>query len=381
VKPLLDRDGARAHDARVIAAGVPGLVLMENAGRGAADLVIERMRDHLARPVVVGGTGQNGGDAWVIARRLVTRGIAPRVFLAGSRASVRGDADVMLRALAAVGLDAAEIGEGGIAPLEHALSDATLIVDGLFGTGLDRAIDGWRAALIERLNARALPAFAIDLPSGVDADTGGVLGVAIDATLTATFAAHKRGLWQVPARAKAGDIVCLDIGVPAPAARDLWLELSDAARWLPARAIHAHKGSAGHVLVVAGSAGKTGAALLAGHGALRGGAGLVTLASRGAPEASVIELMTTSLPDDESALQAALAAAAGKHAAVLGPGLGLDERGRALAVALAESLPIPCVIDADALTAIAERGVEILASAAAPRVLTPHPGEAARLLG
>ncbi len=385
MKALLDRAGARAFDRRIMDAGVPGLILMENAGRGAADLLINRFADRLERAVVVGGTGQNGGDAWVIARRLKTRGYEPNVFLAGSRAAVAGDGAANLRALSAVDVDVTEIGETNLGSLEQALADATIIVDGLFGTGLDRIVEGWRASLIERLNAASAPIFAIDLPSGIDADTGAVLGVAIEAELTATFAAHKRGLWQMPGRARAGEIVCLDIGVPAPNAKDAWLELADAARWLVRRPLHAHKGSAGHVLVVAGSPGRTGAALLSGHGALRGGAGLVTIAARGtacdALDQKVVELMTMALPEDaKGAREAALEAARTKSAAVVGPGLGLNDDAKALALALAKELPIPSVLDADALTALAESGIEQLRDAAAPRVLTPHPGEAARLL-
>lgn len=385
MKPLLSRETSRAFDGRVIDAGVPGLILMENAGRGSADLLMRRFAGRLERVVVVGGTGQNGGDAWVIARRLVTGGHEPTVFVAGAREKVSGDARVNLDALEALDVPVGEIGEGALEPLEEALRGATAIVEGLFGTGLDREVEGWRRDVIALLNACEAPTFAIDLPSGIDADTGAVLGVAIEAALTGTMAGHKRGLWQAPGREHAGDVVVLDIGVPGPTGGDGLLELSDAARFLPRRPLHAHKGTAGHVLVVAGAPGKTGAALLSGHGALRGGAGLATLASRGAREAldqRVHELMTASLPEAASgAVEAALEAAAGKAAAVVGPGLGLDGDGKALARALARRLEVPAVLDADALTALAEDGIEQLREAAAPRVLTPHPGEASRLLG
>lgn len=382
MKPLLDRAAARAVDQRIIDAGVPGLILMENAGRGAAELMMGRLGDRLARPVIVGGTGQNGGDAWVIARRLATHGIVPRVFLAGDEASVRGDAAVNLGALRAIGIDVTAVSDA--AALDGALASATLVVEGLFGTGLDRPIAGWRAELVTRINASDAPVVALDLPSGIDADTGAVLGVAIEAALTVTFAGHKRGLWQMPGRAHAGEVVCADIGVPPPSSRDGLLELADAARWLPRRSLHAHKGTAGHVLVVAGSPGRTGAAMLAGHGAIRGGAGLVTLASRAhdALDQKVVELMTAALPSDpEKAREAALEAVKGKDAAAVGPGLGLDDDAQRLALALTRELPVPAVLDADALTAIAAEGLEKVREAAAPRVLTPHPGEAARLLG
>ena len=378
MKPLLTRDAARRFDGRIVDAGVPGLLLMENAGRGAAELFLRRFAGRLARVVVVGGTGQNGGDAWVVARRLLTHGVRPEVFLAGSREKVGGDAKVNLEALDALGLRVTELTGDDLSALEGALESATAIVEGLFGTGLDRPIEGWRRALVERLDAASASIFALDLPSGIDADTGRVLGVALHAELTATFAGHKRGLWQTPGRAHAGETVCVDIGVPGPRVEDGLIELSDAARWLPPRALAAHKGTAGHLVVVAGSPGKSGAALLCGHGAMRAGAGLVTLAPRGeardALELRVHELMTMALPDEPLELSD------GKDAAVVGPGLGLDDAGKALAVQLATGLSIPAVLDADALTALAEEGASVLRSSP-PRVLTPHPGEAARLLG
>jgi NAD(P)H-hydrate epimerase len=213
-----------------------------------------------------------------------------------------------------------------------------------------------------------------------------VLGSAVRAQRTVTFAAHKRGLHQYPGAALAGEVTCVSIGVPAGYDADAGLlEASDIARWVAPRAPDAHKGSAGHVLVVAGSPGHTGAALLSGLGALHGGAGLVTLAARASARAAldskVIELMTAELSDVPArAVAAGLELARGKRAAVVGPGLGLDAYGRELSLGLAQSLEGPAVLDADALTAIGSE-LAALRSARAPRVLTPHPGEAARLLG
>ncbi len=374
MQPLLTREASRSHDARVIEAGVPGVILMENAGRGAAEAILERFGDRLDRVVVVGGIGQNGGDAWVVARRLLARtGQRARAFLAGDREAIRGDARVNLAALEAVGVSVEPI--EGLGP---ALGSATLIVDGLFGTGLDREITGWRAELVQALADAAAPLVALDLPSGIDADTGAVLGVAPWAALTVTFAGHKRGLWQGAGRAHAGEVRLVDIGVPPPACIDRLLELADAARILPPRPLDAHKGTAGHVLVVAGSPGKTGAALLAGEGAVRGGAGLVTLAAeaaaREALDRKVVELMTvTRGPMSELA--------PGKASLVVGPGVGLDAAARAAVLEAALEVEGPVVLDADALTLVAEAGVDRLREAAGPRVLTPHPGEAARLLG
>jgi NAD(P)H-hydrate epimerase len=312
-------------------------------------------------------------------------GIPSTCFLLGDTSAVRGDAAATLGALRALGSTITPVAEGALGSLERALGDATLIVDGIFGTGLDRPIEGWRADVIAKMNASDAAIAALDLPSGVDADSGAILGVAVEAALTVTFAAEKHGLWQMPGRGHAGEIVCADIGVPAPSSRDGVLELRDAARMVPRRRLDAHKGTAGRVLVVAGSPGRTGAAWLSGYGAMRGGGGLVTIAARGAArdalDKKVIELMTMALPDDTTrARAAALEAARESDSAVVGPGLGLDEGSKALACALARELPVAAVLDADALTAVAYEGVAILRDAAAPRVLTPHPGEAARLL-
>lgn len=369
--PLLTREEVRALDARAIAGGVAGLVLMENAGRGAADAILTRI-DANARVLCFGGPGQNGGDAWVVARHLACAGIAVRAVLIGDPSKVRGDARPNLDALAHVGVPL-EV----CAPEEVSLGDATWIVDGLFGTGLDRPIEGALAELVRRLDTHPASIVALDLPSGVDASTGAILGVAPHASFTVTFAAHKRGLWQYPGRAHVGELVLASIGVPAPRdALAMLVQDDDVAQLLPRRAPDTHKGRAGHVLVIAGAPGKTGAALLAGQGALRGGAGLVTIGSRApdAIDAKVIELMSASVRDVASAL----AALDRKNAVVLGPGLGTDEDARALALGVATRASVPTAIDADALTALAD-DVACLRGAP-PRVLTPHPAEAARLL-
>ena len=385
--PLLRRAAVRELDRDAIERiGLPGLVLMENAGRGAWEQLRARFPHALQRVLIVGGLGQNGGDGWVIARHLLAAGHAPRALLLGDIGRVRGDAAVNLRALRQLGVEVQEIAGDDVSALDGELAAASLVVDALFGTGLDRALVGVHAAAVERINACRAPVVALDLPSGVDGDSGAILGTAVDADLTVTFAAHKRGLHQHPGAALAGELCCVSIGVPAPQDADCGLiEARDIARWITPRALAAHKGTSGSVLVIAGAPGRTGAALLSGLGALRMGAGLVTLAARGAAraalDAKVIELMTEELSERAlSAQKQVLELAKGKHAAVLGPGLGLDDEARALARELSRSLPLPCVLDADALTAVGT-DLALLRDAAAPRVLTPHPGEAARLLG
>jgi NAD(P)H-hydrate epimerase len=385
--PLLTRQEARAIDADASdRLGLPTLLLMENAGRSVYELLCAEFADLLARVVIVAGPGQNGGDGFVVARHLWSAGHCPRVVLLGDPAQLRGDALINYRVLERLDVPRTCLPGADLAPLVAALAEATLVLDALFGTGLTRALEGRHAEAVLRINASPAKIIALDLPSGVDADTGAVLGTAVQADLTATFAAHKRGLHQYPGAGLAGDVRLASIGVSEPfdAGAQL-IEPSDVARWLPARAADAHKGVAGHVLIVAGSPGKTGAAALCGLGALRAGAGLVTLAARGAAraalDAKVVELMTAELPLEEGpAFTAAESLAEGMDAAVVGPGLGLDQDGRALARRLALGLALPTVLDADALTAF---GIELAAlrGAAGPRVLTPHPGEAARLLG
>jgi hydroxyethylthiazole kinase-like uncharacterized protein yjeF len=383
---LLTRDVVRALDASASTTlGLPSIVLMENAGRGACDYLRTRYANALAQVVVLGGVGQNGGDAWVLARQLIAAAHTPRCLLIGERAKVRGDALINLNALERMGVSVVQIEGDDLTLLDEALRSASLVVDGLFGTGLDRPVTGMYAAAIERINACIAPRLALDIPSGVDADSGGVLGVAVQADSTVTFAAHKRGLHQHPGARLAGELHCVSIGVPAPKQSPFALiEASDVASWLPRRAADTHKGRGGHVLVVAGAPGRTGAAMLAGFGAMRAGAGLVTLSpragARAALDAKVFELMTADLPDGtDPAVSAVRELMRDKHAALIGPGLGLDAEARAIVHALAVELDKPCVLDADALTACVGR-LGSLRNAAAARVLTPHPGEAARLL-
>ncbi|MEM1418652.1 MAG: NAD(P)H-hydrate dehydratase, partial [Myxococcota bacterium] len=261
----------------------------------------------------------------------------------------------------------------------EALQRATLVVDGVFGTGLTRDVEGSFARALRAMDGARAPLVALDLPSGVDADTGQVRGIAPRAALTCTFAAMKPGLAQHPGRGLAGEVVVVALGVPGPrAGRRGIVEEVDVARWLPPRSGDAHKGRAGHLLVLGGVAETSGAARLSARGALRAGAGRVTLGRRGPAAPSALpELMSAATPT----LDAAREALQRMQAGVLGPGFGLDEAGRALALALARDAELPLVLDADALTALADAGGLEALRGAAPRVLTPHPGEASRLLG
>jgi ADP-dependent NAD(P)H-hydrate dehydratase / NAD(P)H-hydrate epimerase len=369
--PLYTREEMRAVDrAASERYGVPSASLMENAGARATDFILARYRD-LRRVVIVGGEGQNGGDGWVVARHLHARGVLPRCVLIGSADRVRGDARPNFDALAKLGIDVSETLD---------LEGATLIVDALFGTGLARSLAGEHAEAVARINDSGVAVCALDLPSGIDADSGQILGSAIHADATVTFAGYKRGLFQFPGVEHAGTLALASIGAPVPDSDVAVIEAHDVATLLPRSERDTHKGSRGHVLIIAGSKGKTGAALLSSFGALRAGAGLVTIAAdretQPVLEQKVLEVMTAQFSDLESILKLT----EGKGAAVLGPGFGLDEERKALARELARELPVPCVLDADALTALGG-DLESLQKTRAPRMLTPHPGEAARLLG
>ena len=391
MKPVLSRAQIRAFDAHAIGAcSVPGVVLMENAGRGAADVVereVLRGGARGARVVVVAGVGNNGGDGFVVARHLLVRGALVELVVIGACARIAGDAKTNHDAYLGVGGALREVPDGAaIASLAPSLATADVIVDALFGTGLDRAIDGVHAAAIGAMNAARAPVVALDVPSGLDADTGATLGVVVKASRTVTFAHYKLGLLTPGGARSCGVVHVADIGVPASLASQLGhaaelVEGADVASWLSPRAVDAHKNVAGHVAVVAGSPGKTGAARLVAHAAMRAGAGLVTIAtwpeSAAAVEAGVVEAMTTRL-DRANVASSIDAALVGKRAVVVGPGLGLDAAARA-AIEGVLAFYGPIVIDADALTLFAGSPESFAPARAA--ILTPHSGECARLLG
>jgi NAD(P)H-hydrate epimerase len=369
---------------------VPSLLLMENAGAAAADVLVRELlggKVRGARIALVCGTGNNGGDGLVIARHLAVRGALPLVFLAGNPGSLSPDARINYEAWQGIGGQVRELSPGeNLGELAEAADDANVVVDALFGTGLDRPIEGQLAEVIGVINRARGSRFAVDVPSGLDADTGATLGVAVEAQVTATFAHYKIGLLTPSGARYAGRVHVVDIGVPgsmveATGSAAQRLEPSDVARWVGRRAPGAHKTSAGHVLVVAGSAGRIGAPQLVAHGALRGGAGLVTIATwpeaASAIEGHVLEAMTARI--DRNTTGASLdAILRDKHAIVMGPGLGLEDDARTAVEYILATWHHPVVVDADALSMFAGRPSVFMAAKNA--ILTPHPGELGRLL-
>jgi len=381
----------RALDRWTIEHGTPGHVLMERAGAGAVR-VLRRHWPRLRGPVViVCGRGNNGGDGFVMARLLQKAEVRVSVWLVGARDAVSGDAGHMLRRWRGKTREIA--GDGDVEALRSALTGARLVVDALLGTGLNAPVTGLAAAVVEAINAAPAPVFAVDLPSGLSADTGRPLGVAVRAAVTATFGLPKIGQCLHPGVEHCGRLEVVDIGIPADAIaavdpRITLLDDATAGRLLPPRAPDSHKGTNGNLLIIAGSRGKLGAGLLAAAAALRSGAGLTTLAVPAAlqplAEARVPEVMTAELPDgndgggalgDGRALARLLAQ---RSAVVCGPGLGLTDDTRALVRQLLASATVPVVLDADALNAVA--GTTHLREARVPVVVTPHPGEMSRLV-
>lgn len=403
--PVATAAAQRAADAAAIDDfGLAGAVLMETASRGAADAIRARYGPHASRTVAVAcGKGNNGGDGLALARLLHGRGAYVHVYHPDEAGGFTDDAGRNLRLLQRLARDAGE-GRLTLHPLEDATADALagadLLVDALLGTGLDSDLRAPYDAVVHALNASAAPVVAIDVPTGLHADTGAVLGAAVRADLTVTMGALKPGL--LFGAAHAGDVVVVDIGLPGhllAAAMDAEggaRYTTDAAvrRWLPERSAGAHKYSVGLALVVAGSAGLTGAPVMAATAAARAGAGAVVCACGEDVQpllaGKLTEVMTLGLPTDdagalrpEAALDALDARLDQARALLVGPGLGRQApTARFVRALLADAADrnLPAVVDADGLNALAGH-TDLLERAEGRWVLTPHAGEFGRLAG
>jgi hydroxyethylthiazole kinase-like uncharacterized protein yjeF len=394
---VLNTQQMREADRRTIdEIGIPAIVLMENAGRQAV-AAMEAAFDDLATSHVgvLCGRGNNGGDGFVIARTLVQRGVETSVFLLGSVADVRGDARTNLEVLGRIGLTVVEITNAQEWELHFSeISRCELLVDAILGTGFHGQLSGLLETVVADVNGLGVPVVAIDLPTGVSADTAEVEGEAIEASMTVTLAAPKISLILPPADSHSGDLVIADIGIPLPLLDEVegpYLELLTRERMrdlVPARAADSHKGDFGRVLVVAGSLGRSGAAHLAAIGALRSGAGLVTIATPKSclpiVAAMAPEYMTEGLEEttsgtvDYAALDRVLEFKADVIA--LGPGLGQSPGTAAFVHGLLERAGVPLVLDADALNAFSGDPDRLMGRDGVDVVITPHPGEMARLL-
>src|SRR3954466_4615919 len=376
--------------------GIPSLVLMENAGRQVVAAIEAIHTDLLDRQVaVLCGRGNNGGDGFVVARTLLQRGVDVSVFLVGQVSDVRGDARTNLDILGRLGVTVVEIADGQAWELHLSeIRDCNLIVDAIFGTGLNAPVRGLIESVIADVNASGIPVVAIDLPSGLSADSCDLVGESIEAGTTVTLGAPKLPLVLPPAETRAGDIVIADIGIPSEVIDSLdgpqidLLTRSSAREHLTPRTPDSHKGDYGHVLIVAGSRGKSGAAHFAGVGALRSGAGLVTVATSAscqdvvasmAPEYMTIGLRENAEGLDPDGVDPLLDLA--RDVVAIGPGLGQAPGTRAFVRALVDRATMPLVIDADGLNAFSGEPDRLTGREGRDIIITPHPGEMARLVG
>lgn len=378
--------------------GVPSYSLMTRAGEAVADETLRRWPDAAVPGVlVIAGRGNNGGDGLVAARRLIQRGAKVKVLLLASAEELRGDPARAYAELLAAG------GEVVTVQSESALEaqfkgSFNVVIDAIFGIGLNAEVRGLARRAIETMNGCGKPIVAVDIASGVEVGSGAILGVAACASLTVTFGAAKYGHVTFPGAQFCGALEISDIGFAPQAFADLvltgrFLEAADVRSLLLPRAANSHKGVFGHTLVVGGSVGKSGAALLAARGALRAGTGLVTAA---VPDvvlpivaAGQAEMMTEPMPTSDGHFLAADTIERlgglieGKSALVAGPGIGVSADSETVVkwlVTAACTAERPLVLDADALNVLARLGCETARTVKGPVVLTPHPGEMARLL-
>jgi len=394
---VLNSSQMREADRRTIEEiGIPSLVLMENAGRqvvAAMEAVHGDLQEH--QVAVLCGRGNNGGDGFVVARTLIQRGVDVSVFVLGAIADVRGDARVNLEILGRLGLTVVEVADSQAWELHFSeVSTCTLIVDAIFGTGLNAPLSGLLETVVADVNGSGIPVVAIDLPSGLSADSHEPIGDSIEAGVTITLGAPKLSLVLPPAETRAGDIVIADIGIPTEVIEAVdgpRVELLTRATMrslVTPRNADTHKGDYGRVLIVAGSLGKTGAAHLSALGALRSGAGLVSVATPSACLPIVAsmgpEYMTVPIdenPDglDPDAVDDLLESA--RDVLAIGPGLGQGSGTRAFIRALVDRATLPLVVDADGLNAFAGEPDRLAGREGRDVIITPHPGEMARLVG
>jgi hydroxyethylthiazole kinase-like uncharacterized protein yjeF len=376
--------------------GIPGLVLMESAGKGAARVLLAQFADHLKAGVgIICGKGNNGGDGFVMARYLADHRIRVTVYLLAKTSMVKGDAAANLNRLAPLDIPVIEVpDENAFSKAISSLDQHGLLVDAILGTGLSADVKGFFKTVIDYMNQRPTPIFAVDVPSGLNSDTGQPCGACIRAQATATFALPKIGHFSYPGAEYTGKLEIIDIGIPEAVVQSVkpkqqLLTAEQIRHRLRPRSADTHKGRTGHLLVVAGSVGKTGAAALAAGSAMRCGAGLVTLSIaeslHSIAETLVLEVMTAPLTESrcgvlgDAAVDDIKKLISGKACLAIGPGIGQAPETRRLIQKIITQIEIPVVIDADGLNNLTGQ-TQLLKSLKAPAVLTPHPGEMARLI-
>lgn len=374
--------------------GIPSILLMENAGLRLFEAVSEMLECLCCKSVLVAaGRGNNGGDGFCVARHLANAGTDVQCILVGTIDQVSGDARINLDAALKMGIPVTEL--ESVEGFGAAAAESDLIVDAILGTGVKGEVTGLVADVIDAMNNSSTPVLSVDLPSGLIADTGDIGGRCVYAEQTVTFALPKIGLVMYPGANYVGELTVADIGIPREALEDnpsrVWLtQKHNVAGLLPDRPRDAHKGTFGHLAVIAGSVGMTGAAALTAESAARSGAGLVTL---GCPaslndilETKLTEVMTVPLPEtlersfSTQAVDQALELIERCDALAIGPGISRNPETVKFVHELLPQVTKPMVIDADGLNALSD-DVSIFAELKAPAAITPHPGEMARLSG
>lgn len=377
--------------------GIPGMVLMENASLKVAEEALKSLGNATGRTVYIfAGKGNNGGDAFAVARHLFNRGADTRVFIPANKKDIKNDAAVNLDILERMKVEVLELTDHSqLPPLKAGLKDADLIIDGILGTGFKGKISGILEKVIEIVNSAGKPVISIDIPSGVNGDTGETPGICVKADKTVTFALPKTGLVVHPGCEFTGELVVEDISIPKSVVEgmDIKLNLTDlgfVSRLIPERRSESNKGDYGKILIISGSEGMTGSGCLAASAALRSGAGLVYLGVPASLSAvynsSLVEAIVIPLEDNKTgfvsrdSMGKILEKMGGMDAVAVGPGLSTREDIFYIVSGIIENSKVPLLLDADALNAIS-KDVSVLGMLKAEAVLTPHPGEMARLCG
>lgn len=377
--------------------GIPGVVLMENAGRCVVTETERRYGCLEGKKIcIVSGKGNNGGDGFVVARYATNRGAAVSVFIVGEKDDIKGDARINLEILLKSGIPVSELKDKkGLKELRQTLSTDNIVIDALIGTGLSSSVKGLHKEVIDAINSSAKPVVSVDIPSGVSSDTGEILGNAVVADMTVTAGLPKRGVLLYPGAKNAGVVKIADIGIPSSLLNDNRIKtnlvtIEQVKKMIPYREPDIHKGSVGHLLVIAGSVGKTGAACMTAMASLRVGTGLVTLASPASVndilETKLTEVMTLPLPetDDQTispyALEEIERIIHKMSAIAIGPGLSTNKETLSFIRSVVEKSVVPVIIDADGVNAFAGN-LGMLRGLKSKVAFTPHPGEMARLLG
>ena len=392
---VLTTDQMRRIDQRAIEdLGIPSLVLMENAAIGVAD-ALGRSFPEVLRVAILCGPGNNGGDGLAVARHLFARGYSVTIAILAASGSLGNDCGVQLDIVQRIGLEVAFLAtESDVKGWFDSHEESDLMVDALFGTGLSRPLEGLQELAVSQMLASRAPVLAVDVPSGLDTDLPELIGPHCPAELTVTFAAPKLAHLLGPASISVGELVVADLGLPKrlfdeEQPRIEYLSLAEAKALRPVRSREGHKGMFGRLLIIGGSLGMAGAPALAAQAAIRSGAGLVTAAVPttcfATVEAASLESLTVRLPTKSNGTIAPdtltqLGLADEFDAVTIGPGLGIDPETAETIRQLIQQIDVPMVIDADGLNALSNRLPE-LKSRSAFSVLTPHPGEMARLLG